>query len=128
LEALMAKPIHAANECRGYLGTILVTLGFVAMAADLEVLAQPLVRLAERLHEGVFGLIPSLGLYFLNAAGAIAFHQVDYFSLISRILVLFTAALAIVVGLALLRSPYPCSTNADHLRASAFRQREIDNG
>jgi hypothetical protein len=128
LEALMAKPIHAANERRGYLGTILVTLGFVAMAADLEVLAQPLVRLAERLHEGVFGLIPSLGLSFLNAAGAIAFHQVDYFSLISRILVLFTAAVAIVVGLTLLRSQSPRSTNADHLRASAFRQREIDNG
>lgn len=124
----MVKPIHAANERRGYLGTMLVTLGFVALVADLEVLAQPLVWLAERFHEGVFGLIPSLGLSFLNAVGAFAFHQVDYFSLISRILVLFTAAVAIVVGLALLRSPYPRSTNADHLRASAFRQREIDNG
>jgi hypothetical protein len=128
LEALMAKPIHAANERRGYLGTILVTLGLVAMVADLEVLAQPLLRLAERLHEGVFGLIPSLGLSFLNAAGAFAFHQIDYFSLITRILVLFTAAVAIVVGLALLRSPFARSTHADHLRASAFHERETHNG
>ena len=124
----MATPQDVANERKGYLGTILVTLGFVALVADLEVLAQPLGRLAERLQQGVFGLLPSLGMSFLNAASALAFHQIDYFSLITRILVLFTAALAIVVGLALLRSPYPRSTNADHLRASAFRQREIDNG
>ena len=124
----MAKPIHAANEGRGYLGIMFVTLGFVAMAADLEVLAHPLVRLAERLHEGVFGLIPSLGLSFLSAAGAFAFHQVDYFSLISRILVLFTAAVTIVVGLALLRSQSEYPAGANRMSASTFREREINNG
>jgi hypothetical protein len=105
-----------------------VTLGFVTLVADLEVLAQPLLRLAEGLHEGVFGLIPSLGLSFLNAAGAIAFHQVDYFSLISRILVLFTAAVAIVVGLALLRSQSEYPAGANRMSASTFREREINNG
>jgi hypothetical protein len=105
-----------------------VTLGFVALVADLEVLAQPLVRLAERFHEGVFGLLPSLGLSFLNAAGAFAFDQIDYFSLISRILVLFTAAAAVVVGLALLRSQSEYPTGANRMSASTFRKREIDNG
>ena len=123
----MAKAIHAANERRGYLGTVLVTLGFVTLVADLEVLAQPLVRLAERLHEGVFGLIPSLGLSFLNAAGAIAFHQVDYFSLITRILVLFTAAVAVIVGLALLRSQTEYPTGANRMSASTFGERESNN-
>ncbi len=124
----MATPVHAANERRVYLGTILVTLGFVTLVADLQVLAQPLARFAEGFHQGVFGLIPSLGLSFLNVARAVAFDQIDYFSLVSRILVLFTAAVALVVGLALLRSrsEYPTATN--RTSASTFREREIDNG
>jgi hypothetical protein len=124
----MAKRQHAGYERRGLLGRILVTLGSVALLADLSFLAQPLERLAERLGQGLFALLPTLGLSFLNAARAIAFQQIDYFSLFSRILVSFTAMLAMIVGIALLRSPYPRSTNADHLPASAFRQREIDNG
>jgi|HubBroStandDraft_6_1064221.scaffolds.fasta_scaffold48462_3 hypothetical protein len=124
----MATPLHPEHGRKGYLGTILVTLGSVALVADLEVLAQPLARLAEKLHEGVFGLLPSLGLSFLNAAGAFAFHQIDYFSLISRILVLFTAAVAVVVGLVLLRSQSEYPTRANRMNASTFRKREIDNG
>jgi hypothetical protein len=98
------------------------------LVADLEVLAQPLARLAERLHEGVFGLLPSLGLSFLNAAGAFAFHQIDYFSLIPRILVLFTAVVAVVVGLALLRSQSEYPAGANRMSESTFREREINNG
>ncbi len=124
----MATPVHAANERRVYLGTILVTLGLVTLVADLQVLAQPLARFAESLHEGVFSLIPSLGLSFLNAARAVAFHQIDYFSLVSRILVLFTAAIAVVVGLALLRSHSQYPTGANRMSASTFREREIKNG
>jgi hypothetical protein len=43
-------------------------------------------------------LVPALGLSFLNTAREIALHQFDYFSLVSRILVLFTALVAIVIG------------------------------
>jgi hypothetical protein len=124
----MATPVHAANERRAYLGTILVTLGLVTLVADLQVLAQPLARFAERLREGAFSLIPSLGLSFLNVARAIAFDQIDYFSLVSRILVLFTAAVAVVVGLALLRTQSKYPTGANRMSASTFREREIDNG
>jgi hypothetical protein len=124
----MATPVQATNERRVYFGTILVTLGFVTLVADLQVLAQPLARFAERLHEGVFNLIPSLGLSFLNAARAVALHQVDYFSLVSRILVLFTAAVAVVVGLALLHSQSESPTGANRMNASSFRERETRNG
>lgn len=124
----MATPQHAGYERRGYLGTILVTLGFVAMVADLEVLAQPFARMIENLQEGLFSLAPALGLSFLNTAREIVFHQFDYFSLITRILVLFTASVAVVVGLALLRSPSARSAGADLSRPSAFHERETDNG
>jgi hypothetical protein len=124
----MATPQHAGYEQRGYLGRILITLGSVAMLSDLAFLAQPLERLAERLRDGLFALVPSLGLSFLSAARVIAFHQLDYFSLISRILVLFTAMVAVIVGIVLLRPPSTRSTHQDHLRASAFHERETDNG
>lgn len=124
----MPTPQHAGYERRNYLGTILVTLGFVAMVADLEVLAQPFERMIEKLQEGLFSLVPALGLSFLNTAREIAFHQFDYFSLITRILVLFTASVAVVVGIALLRSPSARSAGAYPSRPSAFRERETDNG
>jgi hypothetical protein len=124
----MATPQHARHEQRGYLGRVLITLGSVAMLSDLAFLAKPLERLVERLGEGLFALVPSLGLSFLSAARAIAFHQLDYFSLISRILVLFTAMVAVIVGIVLLRPPSTRSTHQDHLRASAFHERETDNG
>jgi hypothetical protein len=115
-------------EQRGYLGRILIVLGSVAILSDLAFLAQPLERLVERLREGLFALVPSLGLSFLTAARAIAFHQLDYFALISRILVLFTAMVAVIVGIVLLRLPSTRSTYQDHLRVSASHERETDNG
>jgi hypothetical protein len=123
----MATPQHAGYEQRGYLGRILIILGSVAVLSDLAFLAQPLERLVERLREGLFALVPALGLSFLSVARAIAFHQLDYFSLISRILVLFTAMVAVVVGIVLLR-PSTRLTHQDHLRASAFHEGETDNG
>jgi uncharacterized membrane protein YkgB len=94
----MATRVHAGYERRGYLGKFLMTLGSVALLADLSFLIRPLEQVIERLQNGLFSLIPSLGLSFLNTAREVAFHQFDYFSLISRILVLFTALVAIVIG------------------------------
>jgi hypothetical protein len=124
----MATPQYAGYEQRGYLGRILITLGSVAMLSDLAFLAQTLERLVERLREGLFALVPSLGLSFLSAARAIVFHQLDYFSLISRILVLFTAMVAVIGGIVLLRPPSTRAMHQEHLRASAFHKRETDNG
>jgi len=90
----MAPRQPAEYQRKGYLGRILVTLGSVALAF----LAQPILRLIERLRDGLFAIVPALGLYFLDAARAIVFHQIDYFCLVSRILVLFSALVAVVVG------------------------------
>ena len=73
----MATQQHAGYGQRGSLGKILVTVGSVALLADITFLAVPLERLVERLRDGLFGFVPALGLSFLNAARAIAFHQID---------------------------------------------------
>jgi len=124
----MAPQQHAGYKKRGYMGTILVTLGSLALLADLSFLAQPVERLASRLGEGLFGLVPTLGLSFLNAARAIAFDQIDYFSLISRILVLFISMVAMIVGIALLRSRVTRAAGTYPSHTSAFREGETDNG
>jgi len=124
----MATPQHLGYQERRYLGRVSIILGSVAMLSDLAFLAETLERLVERLREGLFALVPSLGLSFLSAARAIAFHQLDYLSLIARILVLFTAMVAVIGGIVLLRPPSTRSTHQEHLRASAFHERETDNG
>lgn len=124
----MATQQLSTGKKRSYSGSILVILGFAALVADLAFLATPLERLIERLKDGLFGVAPALGLSFLNVVRAIALHQLDYFSLIARILVLFSAMLALIVGLALLRSHSAGSTGATDLNTSAFHEREADNG
>ncbi|HXJ06399.1 MAG TPA: hypothetical protein VNH65_14935 [Candidatus Acidoferrum sp.] len=124
----MESQQEAGRKQKGYWGKAFVTGGLAALLADLAFLAQPLEKLAERLRDGHFGFAPALGLSFLAAARAIAFHQIDYFSLISRILVLFSAMTAIVIGIFLQRSHSTRATRAAPLRASAFREKETDNG
>jgi hypothetical protein len=119
---------QSQNTRRGLMGRIMVMLGSMALIADLAFLAQPIDRLAEKLNEGLFSLLPSVGLSFLHAARAIAFHQVDYFSLVTRILVLFTAMVAVIVGVTLLQSHAAPALPGDALRASAFSEGETDNG
>lgn len=114
-----------ASEFRrsGYLGKILVALGVAALFASLAFLAQPAAHLFEQLRHGFFAVIPAVGLSILTAARAFAFHQIDYFSLFSHILVLFSAMVAIILGIVVWSSP---STSAKTLpsRASASAQRE----
>jgi hypothetical protein len=109
----MAPRKHATYEKRRYMGRILVSFGFVGLIADLAFLAQPLERLAQKLSLGLLSLVPALGLSVLNAARAIALHQIDYFSLISRILVLFLALLAMVTGTVLWNSRHSGSVRGD---------------
>lgn len=97
----MATGWPAANKRKGFRGRILVALGAAALLGDLAFLLPPLAHLFESAKSGLFGFVPAFGLSALNAARAIALHQVDYFSLVSRILVLFSALVAVVVGTAL---------------------------
>ncbi len=124
----MSAHKHLQNDRTGFLGTIFVALGSLALAADLAFLIEFLRPLFGKLQDGPFALIPTLGLSLMHAARAIAFDQIDYFSLISRILVLFTAMLAIIVGIVLLSSPHPGAAHADPLQEYPYRERETDNG
>ena len=119
---------QSENTRRGLLGRIMVILGSMALLADLSFLARPIERLAEKLNEGLFGLLPTVGLSFLHAAKAIAFHQVDYFSLVARILVLFTSMVAVIVGISLLKSPSARAVNGDLLKEYLASERETRNG
>jgi hypothetical protein len=109
----MARRQLATHEKRRYMGRILVFRGFAGLIADLAFLAQPLERLAQRFSQGLFSLVPALGLSVLNAARAIALDQIDYFSLISRILVLFLALVAVVAGTVLWNSRHCASVRGD---------------
>ncbi len=113
---------------RRLVGRILVILGSMALIADLSFLAQPIERLAEKLSDGLFALLPSVGLSFLHAASAIVFHQVDYFSLVARILVLFTAMVAVIVGIVLLQSASARAANLNALHQNLSSGRETRNG
>jgi ascorbate-specific PTS system EIIC-type component UlaA len=124
----MATQQHAGNAKKTLWGKLLVIFGFVALIADSAVLAQPFERLVEKLSEGLFSLLPTVGLSFMHAARAFAFHQIDYFSLISRILVLFTAMVALVVGSALWKSTPANPAHPDLLHSASFREQETDNG
>lgn len=119
---------QSENTRRGLLGRILVILGSMALIADLSFLAQPIERIAEKLSNGLFALLPSVGLSFLHAASAIVFHQVDYFSLVARILVLFTAMVAVIVGSVLLQSASARAANLNALHQNLSSGRETRNG
>ena len=121
----MATQPHAGRLRRTFWGKSLIILGSLALVADLAFLAQPLEHLTEKLSEGLFAALPSIGFSFADAVRTFAFHHVDYFSLISRILVLFSATLALVVGSALLRSSSARPARSPRLHVAAFRQREI---
>jgi len=101
----MARKQAHGNNPNSYFGRVLVMLGLAALGADLAFLAHPLLHLLESARVGLLGLVPALGMSLLNATRAIAFHQVDYFSLVSRILVLFSAFVAVVVGAVLRNAP-----------------------
>ncbi|MGH9741821.1 MAG: hypothetical protein ACRD51_05650 [Candidatus Acidiferrum sp.] len=109
----MATSKAAGHTQKGLWGGILVALGLAGLLADFAFLAQPAERLIEKLRDGLFGIVPTLGLTVLNTARAILLHQVDYFSLVSRILVLCSAIAAIVVGATLWNArPAPMAASA----------------
>ncbi len=94
----MAKGQAAIRKQKSFWGALLLILGFAAILADLAFLAPSLLYLLSSAKAGLMALVPALGMSVLNATRAIALHQVSYFDLASRILVLFSALVAVVVG------------------------------
>lgn len=100
----MAKERTAKYQHDEFIGKALVVLGLVTLSANLTFLVQPVVSLIGKLQDGAMGVLPTLGGAILNATQAIAFHEINYISLISRILILFIALAAVVVGAARLHA------------------------
>ena len=94
----MVRKTAADSKSKTYWGRGLVILGVCVVLTDLAFLAHPCMHLLAATREGLYGIVPTIGLSLLQTARAIAFHQVDYFSLIGRILLLFSAAVAVVSG------------------------------
>jgi len=120
---------QGANRQKAYLAKGLLAAGLATLLSDLFLIGQPLVTLVATLKHGL-GVLPALGMCVLNATQAIAFHQVGYFSLISQILVLFTAMVTLIAGLALLRpnSARPRIQTFELLLSNEVEKREISNG
>lgn len=100
----MAKVRNSRFQPDEFLGKALVILGMVTLSADLTFLVQPLASLIGRLQDGVLGVLPTLGGAILNVTQAIAFHEINYLSLVSRTLILFIALAAVVIGVARLHA------------------------
>ena len=100
----MAKERIANYQHEEFIGKALVVLGLVTLSADLTFLVQPVLLLIGKLQDGVLGVLPTLGAAILNVTQAIAFHEINYISLVSRILILFIALAAVLVGAARLHA------------------------
>jgi hypothetical protein len=92
----------------------MVALGLTALAAELAVLAPSFLHILDSARQGLLGLAPVVGLSVLQAARAIVFHQIDYFYLFPRILVLFFALAATVIGCVLLTTGSAAAAAFDH--------------
>lgn len=110
----MAKWQSVGFIQRGYVGSAMVALGLTALAAELAVLAPSFLHILGSARQGLLGLVPVLGLSVLQAARAILFQQIDYFSLVPRILVLFSALAATVIGCVLLTTGSAAAGTFEH--------------
>jgi hypothetical protein len=72
------------------------------------------MHILESARQGALGLIPVVGLSLLQVVRAFLFHQIDYFAVVSRILVLFSALAATVIGCVLLTTGSAAAATFDH--------------
>jgi predicted cobalt transporter CbtA len=121
LEAIMANEQPTGYKERGYLGRALVTLGFAGLLADIAYLAPPFDQLLQGLTHGLVSIAPTLGLSLLHAARVIALQQVDYASVASRILVLFSALALMIIGVVLLGRPSMANSQEQQGYAASFK-------
>ena len=121
----MAKRSATTRKQRAYWGATLVLLGLAALTANLAFVANPIAHVIENAQNGLAGVVPALGLSMLRAAGALALGQVDYFSLASRILLLFSAMVAVIVGMVLLCS-HSIATGSRTRNSSTIPQEETE--
>ncbi|HYL62987.1 MAG TPA: hypothetical protein VE077_10235 [Candidatus Methylomirabilis sp.] len=113
---MASKPVSMTNK-KTYWGSALIVAGLLALLANLAPAAASSARFVASFKTGLTGLVSSVGLSFLHAVGAVALGQVDYATVFARILVLFSAMVAIILGIALMRSR--SSSNGERTQSSS---------
>ena len=108
-----------------YFGGGLVLAGLLALQANLGFWGAPLATLIEGSKNGLAGVLSLSGFYLLHAAGNIVLGQVDYFSLASRILLLFCAMVALILGMVLMYSA-SLGRGSNSLSSSSLTREEIE--
>lgn len=114
------KPAATTKSQKGTWGAALLAAGLLALLFNLVPAARLVTRLFAGFRSGFIAPLTSLGLSLLHALGSVALGQVDYASVFAHILVLFSAMVAIIFGIALLRSRSSKNAPADPL-SSALR-------
>lgn len=121
----MTRTPLTANKQKAYWGLGLILLGLATLAPNLALVAAPIEHVLQTSAHGVAGLVSFAGLSVIRAAGSFALGQVDYFSLASRILLLFCAMVAVIVGMVLICSRSTAGRSAS-FRSSAFTEEETE--
>jgi hypothetical protein len=99
----MAGRKNSNRNLRAKMGIVLLSLGSLLMAAKLSLIALQLPHLLACLGIDTLGVHLALGLALLRLLHTIVFNHAAIFSFVCAILVLFSALVAIVAGLTLLR-------------------------
>jgi hypothetical protein len=121
----MARTPLTAHKQKAYWGFGLILLGLATLASNLAFVAAPLAHVLQTSAHGLAGLLSFAGLSVIQAAGSFALGQVDYLPLASRILLSFFAMVALVVGLALVRSR-SLVNGSNSLPSSALSEEETE--
>lgn len=125
----MAKKRANARNQRTRWGKTLLVVSMAALLTEFLLLFRPLWDMAERLKEGLVGVVPAAGMCLLNATHALAFHQVDNLWLVSHILVSSCAMTGLIAGVTLLRTKSPRKLFFELALAPESQGREtINNG
>ncbi len=98
----MAGRKNSNRNLRAKMGIVLLSMGSLLMAAKLSLIALQLPHLLASLGIDTLGVL-ALGLALLRLLHTIVFNHAAIFSFVCAILVLFSALVAIVAGLTLLR-------------------------
>lgn len=114
----MAKWQSIESIQRGYLGCAMVAFGLTALTAQVSAFVPSVLHILQSARQGVLSLVSAISLSLLEPVRVLLFHQADYFSLISlisRILLLFSALAATVIGGVLLTARAAAATpDSDH--------------
>ena len=99
--------VHSSVNIRRhktYWGSALLVAGLLALLLNVAPAVACTVHLFASFKNGMSALFSSVGLSLLHAVGSVALGQVDYATIFARILVSFSAMVAIILGIALMRS------------------------